>query len=665
MASPEEYAAWIVKNADKKGTPEFETVAKAYQASKAAPAPTPVPVSEGMPAERQIPAWGQENPNLYGAAQFTGNVVKPLLEVGGAMAGGAVGSLGGPLGTVLGAGGGYAAGKGVSRNIDVALGNEAPIPSVSEGMVTGAKDILAGASMEAGGRVVAPYVAKGAGWLYDTLAGQIGVQKAAKLMKEAFGTGIDAIRQTAKAAPQDLTAAQSVAGSVNPTAQALLERVSGRTPASAARTLNVAQAQEAARVNQLAGLAGAETQTGARGAQIESKNALNQQLIPVLKTELKAANTAGEMLPKFENDMQRNAYMAATKAEEAKFATGAAGKIGERYTTELKDLATKQATEAEAGVLTFEEAGRFAKQAADSLAAHGLNPLKSKSITASIDNVLKKPEFAGNREVETALSRVSKDVKDWTNAGGVIDAQALDSIRKNSVNSAVQALLPAADAKAQKALAAKLTAQIKPLIVDAIEAAGGTGYRGYLETYSKGMQAIGQKKLSGVALDMYQKDPQGFVRLVAGNSPKEVEKIFGPGSYDIAKEMSESAMKTLKSVAGEVVREGAIKTQSAAGQQAYRELLDASTGKLKFPSFFSAKTTAANAVLDKLENKLGKKVMDTLTNAAQSGKSLDALLSVTPAEERVKILKMLTDPSIVRATTVNTLAPEKRNNLGR
>ncbi len=39
MATPDEYAAWIVKNADKKGTPEFETVAQAYKLSRAAPAP--------------------------------------------------------------------------------------------------------------------------------------------------------------------------------------------------------------------------------------------------------------------------------------------------------------------------------------------------------------------------------------------------------------------------------------------------------------------------------------------------------------------------------------------------------------------------------------------------------------------------------------------------
>ena len=41
MASPEEYARWIVANQDKKGTPEFETVAKAYQVAKGQPKEQP------------------------------------------------------------------------------------------------------------------------------------------------------------------------------------------------------------------------------------------------------------------------------------------------------------------------------------------------------------------------------------------------------------------------------------------------------------------------------------------------------------------------------------------------------------------------------------------------------------------------------------------------
>jgi hypothetical protein len=48
MASAEDYAAWIVKNADKKGTPEFETVASAYQAARASASEMP---SGGMSDE--------------------------------------------------------------------------------------------------------------------------------------------------------------------------------------------------------------------------------------------------------------------------------------------------------------------------------------------------------------------------------------------------------------------------------------------------------------------------------------------------------------------------------------------------------------------------------------------------------------------------------------
>lgn len=40
MATADDYAAWIVKNADKRGTPEFETVAQAYQAAKSEEKPS-------------------------------------------------------------------------------------------------------------------------------------------------------------------------------------------------------------------------------------------------------------------------------------------------------------------------------------------------------------------------------------------------------------------------------------------------------------------------------------------------------------------------------------------------------------------------------------------------------------------------------------------------
>jgi hypothetical protein len=54
MATSEQYAQWIVDNADKRGTPEFNTVAEAYKASKlrsSAPEPAAAP-TEAAPVEK-------------------------------------------------------------------------------------------------------------------------------------------------------------------------------------------------------------------------------------------------------------------------------------------------------------------------------------------------------------------------------------------------------------------------------------------------------------------------------------------------------------------------------------------------------------------------------------------------------------------------------------
>lgn len=55
MATAEDYAAWIVKNAAKKGTPEFDTVAAAYKEARLqeqAPAPAPAAPASEIPAPR-------------------------------------------------------------------------------------------------------------------------------------------------------------------------------------------------------------------------------------------------------------------------------------------------------------------------------------------------------------------------------------------------------------------------------------------------------------------------------------------------------------------------------------------------------------------------------------------------------------------------------------
>lgn len=655
----------------------------------------PAPASEVPGPRAQPPAWAKNYPQLYQGAQTARQMLGPMVEAGGAVAGGLVGSLGGPAGTVMGSAAGYGLGAGALRQADIALGN-IPDMTPAQGLEAGTRDLLMGAIYEAGGRVAAPFIDKalqlggrGVGWLYDTLSGQIGVQKAAKILRDSLGVDVAAARTAARNAPVDVTAAQSIAGLTSPTTQALLEQAAKRDPRY---LLSTAEAQDAARINQLAQLAGAETQTGAKGAQQAAKKELRNRLIPTLEQEMEAANVAGVLEPQLRAQAERMGAVAGQKVEDVRRMTAAADRLprmgaergaAERglptpprytYEGELAKRAEQVADDAAKGSLIFGEASRFATAAANSLEAHGLKPLKGDAIVSSIERTLADPKLApGNRDLQRALGRVAADIKQWTNSGGVIDAWALDTIRKNSVNSVAKQLHPN-DAKAQKELAGKVLESVRPTIVKAIEDAGGTGYGAYLEAYSTGLKAVSEKKLSAKALDMYQNDPKGFVKLVEGNNPKEVEKTFGAGSYDIAKEMSDKAMATLKGVAGELKRDIRVGEQAAAGRDALRELLEANQSRFRLPSFALSRTvTATNTALDALEKKLGKNVMNKLTEASKSGQDMARLLDTLPAVERNKVLRAFNNPQewMVMpkegrgAAAVNMLAPESENNLGK
>lgn len=58
MATADDYAQWIVNNSDKKGTPEFQTVAQAYQEAKAEEAQQAAPVSASSPETPEL-GFGQ------------------------------------------------------------------------------------------------------------------------------------------------------------------------------------------------------------------------------------------------------------------------------------------------------------------------------------------------------------------------------------------------------------------------------------------------------------------------------------------------------------------------------------------------------------------------------------------------------------------------------
>jgi hypothetical protein len=301
----------------------------------------------------------------------------------------------------------------------------------------------------------------------------------------------------------------------------------------------------------------------------------------------------------------------------------------------------------------------------------GIKPLESGKIVGSIRNVANNPEFAGNDVLLGAVKNVADDVAKWTGSGGVIDAKALDAIRKNSVNAAIQQLRPGMDATSQRNLAASVMNDIKPALINAIEDAGGTGYRQYLADYTKGMQAISQKKLTGEALNLWKTNKDEFVRLVQNESPETVEKILGSGKYNIAVELADTTMATLQDQAKKRLTELAVKGQASAGQDALKELLLDNLSKVRLPSYITAVAATTNKALSILENKIGKKTLGTLTEAMKTPEGAAALLDTLPASERVRVLKLISDPKSWAQKSVgaaaigatNALAPPNENRI--
>jgi hypothetical protein len=183
------------------------------------------------------------------------------------------------------------------------------------------------------------------------------------------------------------------------------------------------------------------------------------------------------------------------------------------------------------------------------------------------------------------------------------------------------------------------------LIIDAIEQSGGSGYRQYLADYTKGMEKIAERKLSGEALKLWKTNKDGFVRLVQNESPEEVEKILGPGKYNIAVELADSSMTVLRDQAQKRLTQVAVGEQISEGQKALAQLLKQQTSFIRLPSYLSVAASSTNKVISELEKAVNTKTLQTLTEAMKTPQGAANLLSTLPAAERNQVLKLLSDPS--------------------
>jgi hypothetical protein len=598
---------------------------------------------------RVVPRFGRVETQSPTGKQLL-EAFTPVAETAGMVAGGTLGGASaGPLGAVGGAGLGYTTGREAMQTLGQLTGVYKPstptdiaqrIPS----------EMKTGAMYEMGGQTVgavAPKVLGGMSEFFGRFGG--GPKRAAKIAAKALGDNLPRAREILKQATGDISASQALAKMDAPTAQALLKRAESRDPEFFS---NLFGKQNKARLDELTRIARGSNQTEARMAREELEKLYKEELIPVLNQELERANIAGREVPRLTKEAGKLGAQASGKVQDVRrFAAAkerAAGRAQDTYTvtgqprvpgrytymSELEQKADQVMDDAAWDSLVSGAARRDRETALATLDAHGLKPLEGNSLVARLTNKLRDPSFAGNDLIKNSLTRVIRDIRNYANADGVIDARAIDAIRKHSVNSVIQKMYPAANQSQVAKFTASVMESVKPALIDAIEEAGGTGYRQYLTNYAKGMQAIGQSEMGAELMELYQTNPKTFVALVEGNRPDIVEKTFGPGSYNIVKEMSDSYLNSLRKVSGELTRDEEAARQAGMGSERLADVLRTELKPFRLPSFFSSKVTVANTILDQLEGKVSRKTMDALTKASRSAKDFQELLDLVPPDAK-------------------------------
>lgn len=667
--------------------------------------------------EQFIAPYKEVAPGMTGAGEFGGEVLatapaggfigKGVTAVGQAVP--QVARFTAPLGTAIQSGGfrtgmatpttigGKIIEKGVQGAGGAVMGGTTAALLNAEDAGTGA---LIGLAVPTVAAPVVKGLAKVGGKGYDLVTGKMAEVQASKLAKEMAGDTLNQIRAANGAAPININSAQATAGIDNDVWQAFLDVVQGKDKKAVFSTLKTKQAQD--QFNTLAALAGGSNQAEAAAARTTSAKALNALTLPMQEQNVLAANLGKNVMVPLQAEAGAARQAAAEKVADVRRFAGTQvvkptnvtpgliqgttavipGAQARAVNPAVDNLATdymlgklagsadEAAGKAAAESLQFGQIARTAEEKIAHLAANGVKPLDASRITNTLRGFATQTGTRADPIQVKVFSNLADQIDSLTaRADGILDVNDLYQIRKTGINDAIQdALGP--NAVGQDKRIADLLGRVRVLIDDAIEDAGGKTWRDYLATHAGGMKQIERMELAAKAMQLYEDSPKDFIKLVKGNNTKAIEDIFGPGNKDIFLQMGKK-MVGLQKVAGEVERDVVkIPERIAAGRRAL-EMKESSIASL-IPGFVGFGTALGKKFAQIGEGKVNQKTMDALVKAAESGKTMNELLAVIPAEDRVKVLKVFRNPKewssfITRGAAAmgtesnNKLAPPNQN----
>jgi hypothetical protein len=227
---------------------------------------------------------------------------------------------------------------------------------------------------------------------------------------------------------------------------------------------------------------GGDIQREALAAQKAAKASRDAELIPRMNEILQRADRAGQVVPKLEKVAsagERASKVTMPKevpTDTLKSATELHAPYAPPLVPSTKDMAREQLMEA------VKTRGQQAKQAMEMLKQEGMQPLRVGTITGRISKTLNQEGIRASDTTEKTLGWIRDKLKENADLKGNISGQDLWMIRKEARN--VIDKFSGEDKNFDKRLTSKLLIGIQQDIDDAIEAAGGKGWKDAMKDYS-------------------------------------------------------------------------------------------------------------------------------------------------------------------------------------
>jgi hypothetical protein len=731
MATAEEYAKWIVANANKKGTPEFETVAHAYQIARGQVQPQTNYREQFLaslsPERRALAEKGMLGKEGFQEAikqeisgkDYTGLI--PAAVIGktlrgikqpftGATRGGAedvvLGQRGADwdvlesaireqdpiksfIGDIIGEG---IKAYGLTRIPGVrAMAKTSPYTfGTLYGAGSGALEVgspeeraIKGGLGAAGG-FLGTGAAQGAGWLLgkgsDLVKGIANIVDTAGLKGGAKRSATRIIQNVINEAGQIQTAddALRVNQKIDTIIRALQKAKPGETAAQAATKTGQApfialgdiaeQEMPSAAValrgqQEAARRAALQAVTPDEQAAIAAREAITQ---PMRQAELEAANMAGIKGQQLSDLLEgRTQSMISALQNKGRMATEAAQaeqralsyypveglpRISPRYSPNMERVpeyssareifdAVKAQRQAEAGLRNYQ---------LESLGAHGLYPLESGGILSNINKTLGTPGIRASDVAQKSLGYIRDKIASLTDERGVINAIDLYTVRKEIGN--VVSQFAKESNNWDKKLVSGIQQNIQSSIDDAIEKAGGTGWKNYLKQYAEMSVPVNQARVLQAMQAELAKPGGGervgpFLNVLGKGEEALLKRSTGFPRYgDIGQVLSPQQIGTVQNIAGQLERDIAQTELAQAGRPLVNRILREQELPGVGPGLIERKISATNWLLRQLEGKGGEKVNRELARLMQP-ENMPELIDVMKAAKpsvRAKIIKEMT-----------------------